>query len=96
MTEHEKRKVWRKFWEDAKGPLAQLVRETKRHSLGLGFDLPVGANFQAKVKRIPSSVPCQNTGLGQGFGVFLDLREKVFFLMQCLGVVLPPAGRVFY
>jgi hypothetical protein len=32
--------------------------------------------------------------VGQGFGGFLDLREKVFFLIQCLGAVLPPAGRV--
>ena len=74
------------------------------------------ANFQAKVKKIPSSVPCQSTGLrpgpgrwsfshglrchcvwvGQGFGGFLDLREKVFFLIQCPGAVLPPAGRVFF
>jgi hypothetical protein len=33
--------------------------------------------------------------VGQGFGGFLDLCEKVFFLIQCPGAVLPPAGRVF-
>jgi hypothetical protein len=33
---------------------------------------------------------------GQGFGGFLDLCEKVFFLIQCPGAVLPPAGRVFF
>jgi hypothetical protein len=33
--------------------------------------------------------------VGQGFGGFLDLCEKVFFLIQCPGAVLPPAGQVF-
>jgi hypothetical protein len=33
--------------------------------------------------------------VGQGFGGFLDLCEKVFFLIQCPGAVLPLAGRVF-
>jgi hypothetical protein len=32
---------------------------------------------------------------GQGFGGFLDLCEKVFFLIQCPGAVLPPAGQVY-
>jgi hypothetical protein len=32
--------------------------------------------------------------VGQGFGGFLDLCEKVFFLIQCPGAVLPLAGRV--
>jgi len=83
----------------------------------------VGANFQARVKKVPSSVPHQSTGLRSGPGRgrshmgygaavygwgrgsevnlhgfigFLDLRENVFFLIQRLGVVLPPAGRVFF
>jgi hypothetical protein len=30
---------------------------------------------------------------GQGFGGFLDLCEKVFFLIQYSGAVLPPAGQ---
>jgi hypothetical protein len=67
------------------------------------------------VKKIPSLVPRQSTGLklgpgrghshmgfdaavygwGRGSGGFLDLCEKVFFLIQYSGVVLPPAGRVF-
>jgi hypothetical protein len=34
--------------------------------------------------------------VGQGFGGFLDLREKVFFLLKCPGAVLPPAGQVFF
>ena len=34
---------------------------------------------------------CRCVWMGQGFGGFLDLREKVFFLMQCPGAVLPPA-----
>jgi hypothetical protein len=33
--------------------------------------------------------------VGQGFGDFLDLCEKVFFLIQYPGAVLPPAGQVF-
>jgi len=33
--------------------------------------------------------------VGQGFGDFLDLYEKVFFLIQYPGAVLLPAGRVF-
>jgi hypothetical protein len=32
--------------------------------------------------------------VGQGFGGFLDLCEKVFFLIQYPGAVLPPAGQV--
>jgi hypothetical protein len=74
---------------------------------------PRGSEFQAVVKKIPSFVPRQSTGLrlspgrgrshmgfdaavyGWGRG-FLDLREKVFFLLKCLGAVLPPAGRVLY
>ena len=86
----------------AKGPVAELVRQ-----------LPVRANFQAGVKKIPSFVSRQSIGLrpspgrgcshmdysaamwvGQGFRGFLDLHEKVFFLMQCPGVLLPAAGRV--
>jgi len=43
-----------------------------------------------------SRARCRCVWVGQGFGGFLDLREKVFFLMQCTGAVLPPAGRVFY
>jgi hypothetical protein len=31
--------------------------------------------------------------VGQGFKGFLDKCEKVFFLIQCPGAVLPPAGR---
>jgi hypothetical protein len=58
----------------------------------------VGVNFQAVVKKIPSSVPRQSTGLrlspGHGRG-FLDLRKKVFFLLKCPRAVLPPADRVF-
>ena len=34
-------------------------------------------------------------GWGQDFGGFLDLCEKVFFLIQCRGVVSPP-GQVFF
>jgi hypothetical protein len=34
--------------------------------------------------------------VGQGFGGFLDLCEKVFFLIQYPGAVLPPAGQVFF
>ena len=36
--------------------------------------------------------------MGQGFGGFLDLREKVFFLMQCLGAGLsyPSQVEVFF
>jgi hypothetical protein len=30
--------------------------------------------------------------VGQGFRGFLNLCEKVFFLMQCLVAVLPPVG----
>jgi hypothetical protein len=33
--------------------------------------------------------------VGQGFGGFLDLREKVFFLAKCPVAVLPLADRVF-
>jgi hypothetical protein len=32
--------------------------------------------------------------VGQGFGGFLDLCEKVFFLIQYPGAVLPLAGQV--
>jgi hypothetical protein len=37
-------------------------------------------------------------GWGRGSGGFLDLCEKVFFLIQCPGAVIPPppTGRVFY
>jgi len=31
----------------------------------------------------------------QGYGGFLGLREKVFFLMQCLGVVIPSQVQFF-
>jgi hypothetical protein len=33
--------------------------------------------------------------VGQGFGGFLDLCEKVFFLIQCPGAVLPPQVKFF-
>jgi len=33
--------------------------------------------------------------VGRGFEGFLDLREKVFVLMQYSGAVLPPVGRFF-
>jgi len=33
--------------------------------------------------------------VGQGFRGFLDLHEKVFFLMQCPGVHLPPQVEFF-
>ena len=33
--------------------------------------------------------------MGQEFGGFLDLCEKVFFLIQCSGAVLPPQVEFF-
>jgi hypothetical protein len=65
----------------AKGPLAELwlggLSSTSR-VLGL---TPRVSEFQAVVKKIPSSVPCQSTGLTPGpgrgrFGGFLDLCER--------------------
>jgi hypothetical protein len=63
-------------------------------------EVSLGANFRLGLKKIPSSVPCQSTGLrsgyglwchcvwvGQGFGDFLDLCEKI--LANCPGAVLP-------
>ena len=34
--------------------------------------------------------------MGQGFGGFLDLREKVLLLNAMLGGGFPPAGPVFF
>ena len=73
---------------------------------------PRGSEFQAGVKKIPSSVLRQSTGLrnrpvltglrcrcvwvGQGFGGFLDLREKVLLLNAMPGVAFPPQVQFFF
>jgi hypothetical protein len=46
----------------AKGPLAELVRWSEYHSSGSG-STPHWREFQAVVKKIPSSVPRQSTDL---------------------------------
>jgi hypothetical protein len=96
--------------EQAKGPLVQLVRGTRRHSLGPRFDSPWERIFRlrlknplvcpmpkhrskAKSRSFSHGLRCRCVWVGQGFEGFLDLREKVFFLMQCLGAVLPPTGQ---
>jgi hypothetical protein len=84
----------------AKEHLTELVRWSELALLMFWVRLSVEANFQAVVKKIHSSVPCQSTSLrpgpsrgsshmgygaavygGLGFGGFLDLGEKVFFLI---------------
>ncbi|TVU25054.1 hypothetical protein EJB05_27530, partial [Eragrostis curvula] len=42
----------------------------------------------------PGALPLSTRG--GGYGGFLDLREKIFFLIKCPEAVIPPAGRVFY
>jgi hypothetical protein len=74
------------------------------------MDLTRGSEFQTVFKKIPSSVPRQSSsgrgrshmgfdaavyGVGQGFGGFLDLCEKVFFLIQYSGAILPPQVKFF-
>jgi hypothetical protein len=72
---------------------------------------PEEAQFICALKKIPSSALRQSTGLrpaqfhgscdaavygwDRGSGVFLDLREKVFFLSTVLEVVLPPRVEFF-
>ena len=38
---------------------------------------------------------CRYVRVGQGFGGFFDLREKIFFLKICPGAVLPPQVEFF-
>jgi hypothetical protein len=55
-----------------------------------------GSKAQPRSQSFSHGIRCRCVWVGQGFGGFLDLCEKVFFLVQYSGVVLPPTGRVFF
>ena len=73
---------------------------------------PLGQGFDSRLaqKKKPSLVPCPKHSWGpafltgnshyvwvwQGFGGFIDLCEKVVFLVQCHGGSLPPQVKVFF
>ncbi|AQK62514.1 Ycf20-like protein, partial [Zea mays] len=45
---------------------------------------------QPRSRSFSYGLRCRCVWVGQGFEGFLDLREKVFFLLKCPGAVLPP------